>query len=165
MCQSCPPDPVTHVEEVLSRERFVVVTVPGSRCSPELAYTVGLTQHLLPELVVSAVRPDDARTLLQLWGDYLLDESQVLAGEHLTCGPWHLEAVPVQTPRDVLLLADRLYGDDVRALQLAWADSAGRWPWEPGHRARRAGQAVFGQPAASYCEQHRADRLDVPDQL
>lgn len=163
MCQSCPPDPVAYVEEILTRMRFAVVHVHGSRVSPDLGYTVGLTRHGLPELAVSGQRHETTLRLLSLWGDYLLDESQVLAGERLTCGPWDLEAVRVDHAQDHLLVAARLYGDRLSALQLAWADARGRWPWEPGHRARQAGQAVLGTPAPWLCDEHRPDRLEVPD--
>jgi hypothetical protein len=77
-------------------------------------------------------------------------------------GPWLLEAVAVDEPEQRLLVAHCLYRDRLRALQLVWADDAGRWPWDRGHRARRAGQPVLGPRAPWYCEEHAPDRLDVP---
>lgn len=171
MCDLCDDpdltmeDDLDHVRERLTRERFLVQAVEGSRTEAEIAYTVGLTAHGLPELVVVGVRAEQAGRLLARWGDYLLDESLVLPGEALTSGPFTMEAVEVARPGDHLLLATVLYGDAVRALQLAWCDSAGRWPWQPGHRARRAGQPLLGERAPAYCEEHRPDRLDVPPHL
>lgn len=68
----------------------------------------------------------------------------------------------MEHPEEHLLVAHRFYGDRLRALQLVWADAAGRWPWDPGHRARRAGQPVLGPRAPWYCQEHSPDRLDVP---
>lgn len=89
----------------------------------------------------------------------------MLPGETLGGGPWLLEAVEVERPQQHPVVACRYYGDHVRALQLVWADAAGRWPWEPGHRARRAGQPVLGKRAPWYCPEHTPDRLDVPPHL
>ncbi len=135
MCELCDRPDLTmadfldHVRQVVASERFAVQCVEGSRTSPEFGCTVGLTAYGLPELVVVSLRPPEARRLLRLWGDYLLDDSLVLAGERLTSGPYVMEAVEVARPADHLRVAAALYGQRVRALQLAWCDSAGRWPW------------------------------------
>ena len=153
MCDLCDHPDLTveeyldHLRDRLTRERFVLQSVTGSRTSPELTYSVGLTAHGLPELIVVGVRPADAAPLVRLWGDYLLDESLVLPGEALTCGAWAMEAVEVVRPEEHLRVAAAVYGEAVRALQLAWCDSGGRWPWQAGHRARRAGQPLLGERA------------------
>jgi hypothetical protein len=168
MCDGADLDLDEYVEQLrdrLTRKRFLVQSVLGSRCTAEFSYTIGLTAHGLPELIVLAARPVDAVRLLQRWGDYLLDQSVVLPGERLHSGPFLMEAIEVERPDDHLLIADMLYGEKVRALQLAWADDHGRWPWEPGHRARRAGQPLLGTRAPAYCDEHRPDRLVVPPHL
>jgi hypothetical protein len=168
MCQLCDRPDLTMdayldaVRDRLTRDRFLVQAVSGSMTRAELSYTVGLTASGLPELVVLGVRAEEAQRLLTSWGEYVLDGSVVLPGEALTCGPWVMEAVAVARPTDHLRVAAALYGDAVRGLQLAWCDSAGRWPWQPGHRARRAGQPLLGERAPAYCDEHRPDRLDVP---
>lgn len=77
-------------------------------------------------------------------------------------GQWLSTAVHVTRPQDTLLAAHRVYGDRLRALPLAWADPSGRWPWQAGHRARRAGQPLLGERAPHYCAEHDPTRLDVP---
>jgi len=171
MCDLCEhpemtmDDTLDHVRERLTRERFVVQSVLGSATEAEFTYSIGLTGSGLPELIVMGVRPVQAGRLVRMWGDYLLDESLVLPGEALTCGPYVMEAVEVARPEDHLRLAVAVYGEQVRALQLAWCDSAGRWPWQSGHRARRAGQPLLGERAPAFCDEHRPDRLDVPPHL
>ena len=114
---------------------------------------------------MTGVRVADASRLLRHCGDYLLDTSLVLPGETLESGPWLMEAVEIEQPQEHLLTAIRIFGEQVRGLQLAWADGRGVWPWEPGHRARRAGQPLLGRRAPIYCDEHRPDPLDVPPSL
>lgn len=171
MCMRCDqPDLTTeeyddHIRALIAEHRFAIQAVGGSRCHAEFSYTVGLTAHGLPELVVTGVRVADASRLLRHWGDYLLDTSLVLPGETLESGPWVMEAVEVEQPQEHLFTAIRIFGEQVRGLQLAWADARGVWPWEPGHRARRAGQPLLGGRAPFFCDEHRPDRLDVPPAL
>lgn len=171
MCQECdyphesPEEYFDRVREMIGRSRFAVIAIGGSRDEAEFCYSVGLTEHGLPELIVMGLDSDPATRLVRVWGDYLLDERVVLAGERLTSGPWHTEAVRVAFPREHLLSADALYGDRVQALQLVWADNTGRMPWDPGHDPGPAGQPLLGPRAARYCEEHALDRLDVPPHL
>ena len=171
MCDHCSDpnyDPDAFVDQLRERlrdRRYLVMSVGGSRDSAEFSYTIGLTAYGLHELIVLGRRHDEAQTLLTVWGDYVLDKSLVLPGETFGTGPFVLEAVEVEHPEEHLVLADSLFGPAVRALQLVWADDRGRWPWDPGHRARRSGQPVLGERAPRYCAEHRRDRLEVPPYL
>jgi hypothetical protein len=158
-------DTFERVQAAIASHGFGIVSVLGSARSAEFSYTVGLTEQLLPELIVMAVRPPHAVRLLDIWAQYLLEKSAVLPGETLETGPWLLEAVSVERPQEHLLIADSLYGEQVRALQLVWADAAGRWPWDPRHRARRSGQPVLGGRAPRYCPEHSPNALDLPPHL
>ncbi|MGV0838318.1 DUF4262 domain-containing protein [Mycolicibacterium thermoresistibile] len=50
-------------------------------------------------------------------------------------------ADPKSTPHGAL---SDLFGPQVRALQLVWADDRGRWPWERGWMHGRRKQPVLG---------------------
>lgn len=171
MCLMCDrpeldgDDYLEHVRAIVRRNRFAIQAVGGSRCHAELSYSVGLTAHGLPELVVTALRSEEASKLIGVWSEYLLEKNLVLPGETLECGPYVMEAIEVERPEEHLFVASALYGDRVRGLQLAWADERGVWPWQPGHRARRAGQPVLGPRTSYYCDEHRTDRLEVPPHL
>lgn len=97
-----------------------------------LAYTVGLAARGRPELVVTGRSPDDAHDLLAA---VLAGEQEPAAGERcdLLVGT-ALWALPVLRPQ-VLAVAQALH-PGARALQLLWADTSGRWPWEV-HRSRQ----------------------------
>lgn len=171
MCLMCENPELTaedyleSVRERIARNRFMVQPVGGSARTPEFTYSVGLTAHGLPELIVLGLQEAKAAPLIHGWANYLLDESLVLPGETMGFGTRLLEAVEVSRPEDHLFFAVDLYGEAVRALQLVWNDDRGRWPWEPGHRARRAGQPVLGKRAPYYCHEHRLDQLAVPPHL
>jgi len=59
-----------------------------------------------------------------------------------------LEVVRVDHPDAHLDIALALFGPEVRALQLVWADDRGHWPWHPGFRANKGGQPVLGRRAS-----------------
>ena len=151
MCDCCRPVPPDG--------RF---TVHVDTEDPTRSSTIGLTEHGLPELVVIGLHADLAAELLAAWGDYLLDEEQVLPGELLDWGPFLMEAVHVDRPSEELPRAARRF-TDLRALQLVWTDDRDHWPWDPA--AQRPYQPLLGSRAPWFCHEHARDRLDVPPHL
>ena len=95
--------------------------------TPRLAYTVGLTAWGRPEVAVTGKPPDAAHDLVSA---AVAGEELPVAGRRcdLVQGP-ALHVVQVARPR-LLRVAWQVYGPRVRAVQLLWADSRGRWPWE-----------------------------------
>jgi hypothetical protein len=55
-----------------------------------------------------------------------------------------VEMVEVDHPDVYLILAGAMFGDEVTALQMVWADSRGCWPWSPGFDHGRGTQPVLG---------------------
>lgn len=86
MCDLCndpnltPDAYVQQLRERLRDRRFLVQSVGGSRDSAEFSYTIGLTAHGLPELIVIGRRHDEATTLLKVWGDYVMPLTEVPQG-------------------------------------------------------------------------------------
>lgn len=134
MCDRCEgadlslDEVLDEARQLIARRRFAVQSVLGSQRTAEFSCTAGLTAHGLPELIVTGLRHDEAGELLRCWGEYLLDDTVVLPGETLSGRHRIFQAVEVDRPEEHLLLARSLYGDRVRALQLAWTDDRGRWP-------------------------------------
>ena len=150
MCWQCDnPDKTTDdyldvLRETIKDHRWAVQFVESD--DRPFAYTVGLHDKGLPELVVTGMRAQTAAKLLNVIGEQMVDEGMVLQpGEHIDCGArFLLEVVEVEHPDVHLRFAVGLYGSKIRALQLVWADNVGRWPWDQGWGHGRRRQPVFG---------------------
>ena len=134
MCEHPDKSYADYVEEVV--EPAVALHGWAVQGSPSLTYTVGLTARGRPELAVTGKPPEAAYDLIDA---VLAGEQEPRAGDRcdLLTGP-AVHVVRVAHPRR-LRVARSLYGDGVTALQLVWADSLGRWPWE-----RRSTQELLG---------------------
>lgn len=171
MCWSCD-HPGTTTEDYLDAvvlpaiDRsgwFVQAVLGGERAAP-FAYTVGLTECGLPELVVTGLPHHRSGPLINGMAVHWLHAEPVPGhGEHVdTVSGACLEVVELPHPEAHLFVATSLYGEDaVTAQQLVWSDDRGRWPWEPGHRAGRGGQPVLGPRAPA--RRTACERLDGPE--
>ncbi len=142
-------DYIEHVRGILDHHCWLVQEVERDRRQAPYAYTVGLTGHDRPELVVTGMRYERAVRLLDGMAAHLLHAEAPAPGEvvPLAGGPV-VEIVQVAEPAVHLLVAAACYGAGVSALQLAYADDRGHWPWERGFRGGRGGQPVLGARAA-----------------
>lgn len=114
-----------------------------------LSYTVELTERGLPELVITGMAVPIAHRLLNSTAHMITDDGTELApAMHIDHqGEFLLEVVEVEHPDVHLLYAARLFGNNVRALQLVWADDKKRLPWERGWGHGRRRQPVLGMRA------------------
>lgn len=156
MCFRCD-NPSSSREDYLSRvaelkrcHGWAVQGVEGDRFHPPWAYTVGLTDCGLPELVVTGMPIRKAARLLNIAAGHALHAPPLRHGEHVEL-PDGIKAEIVRLPQPDahLPVALALCGPQVRAHQLVWADGRGRWPWEVGFRGTRGGQPVLGPRAAA----------------
>jgi len=147
-------DRLEYVRGLLEQHCWVVVGVRRDRYRPPYSYTVGLTGHGKPELVVTGLPQQRAADLLNDVAAHLVHadapapgEWVPLTGGPLTGGPL-IEIVQVAEPSVHLMVAAQLCGPQLRAIQLVYADDRGHWPWERGFRSGRGGQPVLGARAA-----------------
>ncbi len=110
------------------------------------AYTVGLHDRGLPELLITGLNAHVSNRVLKSIGHMMVDDGAVLApAMHIDYQDRFLvEVVEVDYPDVHLTYAVKICGPDVRALQLVWADARGRFPWEPGWGDGRQRQPVLG---------------------
>jgi len=110
------------------------------------AYTVGLHDHGLPELLITGLSPDIAARVLNSIAHMTVDDGTTLApAMHIDYQDRFLiEVVEVEHPDVHLKFAVRIFGPRVRAVQLVWADDRGRWPWDAGWGHGRRRQPVLG---------------------
>ncbi|HTQ17285.1 DUF4262 domain-containing protein [Mycobacterium sp.] len=111
------------------------------------AYTVGLTQRGLPELLVTGVVPRRAVRMLNSAAQQALEVGTPSPGMRFTLSIGrHVELVEINHPDVHLKFAVALYGP-LRALQLVWADERDRWPWSADFDDGRGTQPVLGMRA------------------
>lgn len=137
-----------HMRDTIARCGWAVQGVARDRARPPWAYTVGLTSHGKPELVVTGMPVEHAGWLLNEVASYSLENAFPRPGETIDIedGPV-MEVVQVAEPTVHLLTAVDMYGPGIRALQLVHADDRGHWPWSAGYRGMRGGQPVLGTRA------------------
>ncbi|BCL14684.1 DUF4262 domain-containing protein [Micromonospora sagamiensis] len=114
-----------------------VVPDPGETDSP-FAYTVGLTERDLPELVIAGLDPLIAHELLNDMARRVYSGAQSLThGQRVDDLLVGYDAVIVEGPATEALhpgAAYARYGNDrVYLQQIVWPDKHGRFPWDYGY--------------------------------
>jgi Domain of unknown function (DUF4262) len=134
-----------NLRDIIAGAGWAVQGVERDRIRPPWAYTVGLTAHGKPELVVTGLPLRRAARLLNEVAAHVIHAAVPTPGEQvqLIDGPL-IEIVTVAEPTAHLRAAVDLYGRAVRALQVVHADDRGHWPWDRGYRGVRGGQPVLG---------------------
>jgi len=149
-----------HLDELLRRQQHLIDTygwavtavfptddAPGA----PFAYTVGLTEHGYPELVISGLDPATSQALLNDLAKRVYDRAErFTAGQRISDLLVGYDAVIVEGPATEELhpgAAIARYGKDKVALQQAvWPDPHGRYPWDPGYAYGPEVQPVLGRP-------------------
>lgn len=148
MCWTCDHPGTTqadfydHMMGLIDRYGWALQYVEPHRDRPPFAYTLGLTLLGRPELVATGLPDHRVGSLLNDAAATARRDGPPSPGERLLVAGWRVEVVELTVPDAHLHTAVGMFGPDtVRAVQLAWADGRGRWPWERGHRG---GQPVLG---------------------
>ncbi|MGB5112446.1 MAG: DUF4262 domain-containing protein [Mycobacterium sp.] len=113
--------------------------------APPFAYTIGLSEAGLPELLVTGLSPEQSMSLLNVVAHYLVQEVVPVPGDTMTFpkDP-SVEFVEVTAPDVHMGWAVAFYGGPIRALQIAWRDAHGHSPWCPDFNSGGPRQPVLG---------------------
>ncbi|HEX7428254.1 MAG TPA: DUF4262 domain-containing protein [Mycobacterium sp.] len=149
MCWKCDhptatdDDYLDELRKTMVEHGWAVQYVESDRAP--FAYTVGLHDCGLPELLVTGVSPQRAMRLLNIVARDLMSGDTLTPGQQITVrsGPL-VEIVEVANPDAHITWAVAFGGPNVRALQLVWADGHGRWPWAAEFSDGRGRQPVLG---------------------
>jgi Domain of unknown function (DUF4262) len=149
MCWQCDnpdrtiDDYFDQVRETIRAQGWMVQYVESDRTP--FAYTIGLHDWELPELLITAVSPQRATRLLNTLARDALAGKDLTPGRQIKVptGPF-IEIVEMSRPDAHLNFAVAFGGPEVRALQLVWADGRGRWPWTASFCDGRRRQPVLG---------------------
>lgn len=141
---------------IIDRVGWMVLGVFPTADDPDdtspFAYTVGLTAHGYPELVIAGCL--DVRIMHELLNnlaDRVYDTAaRFTHGQRLADVIHGLPTVIVDGPLNDTLWpgsAVARYGrDKVRLQQLVWPDPQGRFPWEDGYDLDKYRQPLIGRP-------------------
>ncbi|MDG4834181.1 DUF4262 domain-containing protein [Solwaraspora sp. WMMD1047] len=142
-------------EEIIDRIGWAVMHVLPTYDDPDIttpfAYTVGLTAHDYPELIIAGLPPEVAHGLLNDLAGRLYDKAERFAcGQRISDLIAGYDAVLVEgAPIDALLpgVAIARYGRNrVRLLQVVWPDPQGRFPWDAGYDVDPDTQPLIARP-------------------
>lgn len=118
--------------------------------SVPIAYTVGLTAHGYPELMIVGLDPAISQHLLNDLAARVYDRAERFAhGQRISDLIAGYDAVVVDGA-----LTDQLhpgaaiarYGQQVRVQQVVWPDPQGRFPWDAGYAYPSTAQPLIGRP-------------------
>ncbi|MDD4866187.1 MAG: DUF4262 domain-containing protein [Mycobacterium sp.] len=142
-------------EEIIDRVGWAVVGVCPTVNSPEettpFAYTVGLTAHGYPELVIAGLDPRTSQALLNDLANRVYGQAvRFTHGQHVSDLIAGCDAVIVEGPVIAELLPGMAYArygrNAVRLQQIVWPDKDGRFPWQDGYDLPTIIQPVIGVP-------------------
>jgi hypothetical protein len=143
--ESTREDRLQYVRGLLDQHCWIVVGVHEERYRPTYSYTVGLSDHGLPELVITGLPKQRAADLLTRAASNVLNGAALAPGKRIRAADgMAVEVVQVAEPGAHMDVAGELYGRQLVALQLVYADRRGRWPWDGRFRGGRGGQPVLG---------------------
>jgi hypothetical protein len=153
MCWMCD-HPGSTIDDYLDRVRSMVLEHGWATQYVEddrtpYAYTIGLHDLRLPELLVTGVSPQRALRVLKGVARIAMRDAPPRPGDRiqLPAGPL-IEVVAIDHPDVHMGMAVAFYGIEFSALQLVWADGRGRWPWAAGFSDGTGRQPVLGMRAA-----------------
>ncbi|WP_035719474.1 DUF4262 domain-containing protein [Gordonia shandongensis] len=131
--------------------RWAVTAVLGDAAHSPVAYTTGLTEHGLPELVVTGLPTRLAACVLS-------EAAETSVSKYCRGTPYRSPHVSESLNRrvrfqlvtaidtDVLRLTRLFYGDRFRADQMVWPDQNGLYPWQFGYSVPSHIQPLLGVP-------------------
>jgi hypothetical protein len=149
MCWRCDnpgatdEDYLDELRDIIRAHGWAVQAVEHDR--RPYAYSIGLHDHGMPELLVTGLSPPDAAALINWSAAHLVRGLGISAGQQFTDPSGRLlEVVDVDHPDAHMTFAVALGGPDITAQQLVWADRNGRWPWDARWSHGRRRQPVLG---------------------
>ncbi|MGW0162715.1 DUF4262 domain-containing protein [Mycobacterium sp. NPDC003323] len=148
MCWQCDHPEATR-QDYLDVLRHIAVkngwAVQYVEDQPPFAYTIGLSDAGLPELLVTGLPPERSMLLLNAAAHYMTHKVEPLPGDTITFPDDSLAEFVEMTAPDVHMgWAVAYHGGPVRGLQIAWRDDRGHSPWCPDFNRGGPRQPVLG---------------------
>ncbi|WP_109600357.1 DUF4262 domain-containing protein [Actinoplanes xinjiangensis] len=144
---------LAQIGEAVERSGVYLQFVPQPTPLEACWYTIGLTGHGHPELILFGLPPDISRPTLRTVADDVIAGRRTFApGQYAddVIEGHQVQFVAVIEPDRHLPVAAQFYavtGAAIDALQIVWPDRYHRWPWQPGTHVDD--MPVLGRPASS----------------
>ncbi|GIJ08407.1 DUF4262 domain-containing protein [Micromonospora andamanensis] len=143
-----------HQSEIIDRVGWAVTAVHPHADDTDhhapFAYTVGLTAHNHPELLVAGLDPAISQHLLNDLAARVYDRAERFThGQRIGDLIAGYDAVVIDgTPTAQLHpgAAIARYGQQVRVQQVVWPDPEGRFPWDAGYAYPPSAQPTLRRP-------------------
>lgn len=140
-------------EQRIDRQGWAVLTVSPTDDTPHVpfAYTVGLTAHACPEIIIAGADSAVSEHLLNDLAKRVVKRAdRFTTGQRISDLLDGYDAVLVEGPAVGALrpaAAYVRYGEErVMLQQVVWPDVHGRFPWEPGCILSPQAQPLIGHP-------------------
>ncbi len=142
--QSTIDDYLDHLRTTIHSHGWAVQFVESE--NRPFAYTIGLHDRGLPELLITGLPATTSARLLNSIAQGLVEDATALrpAMRIEYQDKLLIEVVEVEHPDVHLKFAVGIYGPEVRAFQLVWTDERRHWPWDRGWSHGRRRQPVLG---------------------
>ena len=133
------------LRDMINEHGWAVRNVMSADPAECLSYTVGLTAHGHPEVVMTGLPPEVGHAFLNIAGEIVVRE-----GGTLTAGTRSFDfaegpGMPVIAVEDTsgLTAVEQVYGR-ISAVQVIWSDSRGNFPWDVGYANPPGSQPLLG---------------------
>jgi hypothetical protein len=132
---------ISNMEKVISDYGWGVIVVGGDSSQPSFAYTLGLADKALPELLVIGLPAPAAHSILNAAARVAVDAGGLAVGrpiEGVANMPLHVRPVDAAVARKVCRMAAVRVQADLAVHQLVWPSPEGNYPGEEGCDERYA---------------------------
>lgn len=127
-------DRIEQLRRMIDNQGWAVIGVFPTKPADgaPFSYTVGLTDHGLPELAIYGLEPHAAGGVLNAVAQHAIDGGELAHGQRLDgllAGELPLTVIAMNDTTE-LTSVRALYGAVLAAQQIIWPDTDGRMPWE-----------------------------------
>jgi hypothetical protein len=131
------------LEDSIARYGWAVQIVADR---PLFAYTIGLADKGLPEVIMFGLPPKVMHQFLNIVGLKFTKEGVPPLDTDLLDLAERFPARLLPAPRavaDLYMHQARFRNENYTAVQLVWPDKRGAWPWEPAYEAPASAQPIL----------------------
>jgi hypothetical protein len=139
--------PLEELRSMIDTHGWAVRNVASANAAECLSYTVGLTRHQHPEVVMTGLPSEVGTAFLNIVGEIVVREGGAFVPGQSTDELADGTPMPILNVTDTsaLTAVEELFGS-VAAIQIVWTDSTGNLPWDHAYANPGGSQPLLGPP-------------------